>query len=85
MARNHSEAPKSSPPLAVGGDWSGLEVTRAWRRLAVCRTDGDDDGFVAQNPQNEEAPAEGPWADWVALARAILEREGERAAMAAEP
>ncbi len=82
---NHSEAPNGSPALAVGGSWADLAELRGGSRLAVRRTNGGGDWFVALNPQNEDHPAEGRWKDWVALARAILARDEERAARKVEP
>jgi hypothetical protein len=50
----------------------------AGRRLAIMPSIGD--WYVSYSPRNDNSNAEGPWEEWVELARRILEAEGRRVA-----
>ena len=60
--------------------WDEMEKWAVWleggRRCAVKQTPYIDGWWVGVSPRNGEgATVEGPWEDWVALARAILEHD----------
>ena len=62
-------------------------ITGGCRRCGIDPCNGLNDGkdpdgwWVAYSPSNgHSATAEGPWEDWVALAKAILEEDTKRKA-----
>lgn len=62
------------------------ESIEAAKRCGIQRSDWLTGWFVPWSPRNDNQNAEGPWADWVALAHAILAADAKAlAALAAAP
>lgn len=56
----------------------GDVVATGGRRCGVERSVWLDDWYVSHSPRNDNSNAEGPWSDWVALAREIIALEDAR-------
>jgi hypothetical protein len=61
-----------------------MVVVTGGRRLAIRGSRHLDDWYLPYSPRNGNDNAEGPWSDWVALAKEILRLEAERIAVAGQ-
>jgi hypothetical protein len=53
---------------------------RSGRRLAIKNSDWLPDWYISWSPRNCNQNAEGPWSEWVELAKAILAEDERRRA-----
>lgn len=69
--------------IALAEDAEAGEVSIVGgRRCAISSSEWLSGWFVGYSPRNgENASVEGPWEDWVTLARSILEIEAARSAL----
>ena len=49
-------------------------IVKAGRRLALQKSDYQDDWYMSHSPRNDNGNAEGSWEEWVAFAKNILEQ-----------
>lgn len=75
-----SDEPELEFPVGKAGE----TVAYGGRRCSLACCDNLDGWYVGISPRNGYgAIVEGPWEDWVQLAREILKREEERTAASA--